>query len=322
MRILLLLASCFILLFGCEDKTTELALGTLERDQITFSATANEIIRALPVREGDHVKTGDVLVKLDDKKQQAILAQAQAQYARAQAQLLLLTNGARAEDIAAAKAKSDRAKANLIAAEKNYTRINKLFLQGLASVAERDSQLATKDAAAGTYHAENEDLTKLISGARRENIAAAQADVEIAQAKLTLEQQKLDELTVIATREGILDRLPYHLGERVPAGALLALIEAGNAPYARVYIPASSRLDFSISSQVTVFVDGLKEPFEGTVRWIASVPSFTPYYALTEDERSRLMYLAEVALPESAKDLPSGIPAQVDLNNPLGASND
>jgi len=322
MRILLLLASCFILLVGCEDKTAELALGTLERDQITFTATSNEIIRALPLREGDQVKMGDVLVKLDDKKQRAMLAQAQAEYARAKAQLLLLTNGERSEDIAAAKAKSDRAKANLIAAEKNYTRTNKLFSQGLVSVAERDSQLAAKDAAAGTYHSENEDLTKLISGARIENISAAQAQVDIAQAKLRLEQQILDELTIIATREGILDSLPYHLGERVPKGALLALIEAGGSPYARVYIPASSRLNFSISSQATVFVDGLKDPFEGTVRWIATAPSFTPYFALTEHERSRLMYLAEVSLPESAEALPSGIPAQVDLNNPRRGSND
>lgn len=322
MRILLLLASCFILLVGCEDNTTELALGTLERDQITFSATANEIIRALPMREGDHVKIGDVLVKLDDKNQQAILAQAQAEYARANAQLSLLTNGERFEDIAAAQAHLDRAKANLIAAEKNYSRINRLFLQGITSVAEKDSQLATKDAAAGTFNAANEDLAKLIAGARRENISAAQAEVDIAQAKLTLQQQKLAELTIIATREGILDSLPYHLGERVAAGALLAVIEADNNPYARVYIPASYRLKFSISSQATVFVDGIKEPFEGVVRWIASDPSFTPYYALTENERSRLMYLAEIVLPDSAKELPSGIPAQIDLNNPRRAAHD
>lgn len=322
MRILLLLASCFILLVGCEDSATELALGTLERDQITFTATSNEIIRALPIREGSQVKVGDVLVKLDDKKQRAMLAQAQAEYAGAKAHLLLLTNGERSEDIAAAKAKSERAKANLIAAGKNYMRINKLFSQGLASVAERDSQLAAKDAEAGTYNSAKEELAKLISGARIENIAEAQAEVDIAQAKLTLQQQKLEELTIIATREGILDSLPYNLGERVPAGALLALIEANGSPYARVYIPAPYRLNFSISSQATVFVDGLKEPFEGTVRWVATAPSFTPYYALTEKERSRLMYLAEIALPESAKELPSGIPAQADLNNTRRAGND
>ncbi|HDY8081979.1 TPA: hypothetical protein RQL02_004964, partial [Vibrio vulnificus] len=42
--------------------------------------------------------------------------------------------------------------------------------------------------------------------------------------------------------------------------------------------------------------------------------SFTPYYALTEEERSRLMYLAEVDLTEAAHALPSGVPTQVDLN--------
>ncbi|MDF5393591.1 hypothetical protein P3693_26615, partial [Vibrio parahaemolyticus] len=64
---------------------------------------------------------------------------------------------------------------------------------------------------------------------------------------------------------------------------------------------------------VNVHVDGVDQPYSGTVRWVATEPSFTPYFALTEEERSRLMYLAEVDLQDSAQSLPSGIPAQVDL---------
>ncbi|CSD20243.1 HlyD family secretion protein [Vibrio cholerae] len=68
-----------------------------------------------------------------------------------------------------------------------------------------------------------------------------------------------------------------------------------------------------VGQTVTVHVDGIKDQYQGKIRWVANEPSFTPYYALTEKERSRLMYLAEVDLPESAMDLPSGLPAQVDL---------
>lgn len=322
MRILLLLSIFFILLTGCERGTTEQALGTLERDRITFVATSSEIIRALPIQEGKHVAIGNVLVKLDNKKQLAMLAQAKAEYAKAHAHLLSLTNGERPEDIAAAKAELDRAEANLIASEKSYNRIKSLFAKGLVSVADRDSMLAAKDAAAGTYNSAKEKLAKLMAGTRKENIAEAQAELEVAQAQLSLQQQKLDELTIVATREGILDTLPYHLGERVSAGALLAVIQADGAPYARVYIPAAYRLNFPIASKAIVFVDGLAEPFTGIVRRVATAPAFTPYYALTENERSRLVYLAEIELPESAKNLPSGIPAQVDLKEQRGVSND
>ena len=65
---------------------------------------------------------------------------------------------------------------------------------------------------------------------------------------------------------------------------------------------------------LTVHVDGLDVPISGHVRWISAEPAFTPYYALNQEERARLMYLAEVQLPaESAASLPAGLPAQVAL---------
>ncbi|SNX50007.1 HlyD family secretion protein [Vibrio thalassae] len=72
-------------LVGCQSDDNGKALSTLERDRVTFSATANEIIRDLPIREGSMVKTGDVLVRLDTKRQEAILAHAIAEEAKASA---------------------------------------------------------------------------------------------------------------------------------------------------------------------------------------------------------------------------------------------
>lgn len=313
MRILVVLISCFTILAGCEKPSTGQALGTLERDRITFTATANEIIRELPVKEGAHVTVGQILVQLDTKNQLAILAQAKAEYAKTNAQLLRLSNGERPEDIAAAKAALDQADASLIANEKSYRRVNQLFQQGQVSHAEIERQLANKDIAIAADHAAKEALAKLTAGARFEDIAAAQAALAATQAQVTLQQQKLAELAITATRNGILDSLPYNLGERVPIGATVAVIQASISPYARVYIPATSRLKFRVGQPASVYVDGVAAPFQGIVRWIATEPAFTPYYALTEDERSRLMYLAEIELPDSAKYLPAGIPSQVDL---------
>ncbi len=61
------------LLSACSKDNTHQALGTLERDRVTFTATSNEIIRALPVKEGSLVSEGEVLVQLDTKNQQAVL---------------------------------------------------------------------------------------------------------------------------------------------------------------------------------------------------------------------------------------------------------
>jgi len=111
---------------------------------------------------------------------------------------------------------------------------------------------------------------------------------------LTSEQKKLDNLTITAKRDGILDNLPWNLGERVTAGSPVAIVLAGKVPFARVYIPEPYRVQIKVGDKLTVQVDGLAQPLLGTVRWIATEPAFTPYYALNQAERANLKYLAEV----------------------------
>ncbi|WP_407029488.1 HlyD family secretion protein [Vibrio harveyi] len=301
------------LLTACSKDDGQQALGTLERDRVTFTATSSEIIRALPIKEGSQVTEGEVLVQLDTKNQEAILARAVAEQAKADAYLLKLTNGERPEDIAAAQARVARAEAQLTEAQKNYQRKAELVRKKLISQSEKDTALATRDSARAELDSSQEEFSKLTAGSRPEDIEQAKAELMAAKADVALQQQKLAELTITATRDGLLDNLPFNLGERVPVNGIVAVIQASRVPYARVYVPATYRVNFIPGKAVQVHVDGVEKPLEGTVRWVATEPSFTPYFALTEEERSRLMYLAEVDLQDSAESLPSGIPAQVDL---------
>lgn len=312
-RSLLVIIPFVLALLGCQNDDNGKALGTLERDRISFSSTASEIIRELPVQEGTRVKTGDVLVRLDTKRQEAVLAHAIAEEAKASAYLLRLTNGERPEDIAAAKARVDMAEAKLTEAQKNYSRASELVRKKLASQSQKDQAVASRDTARAELNSANEEFSKLTAGSRPEDITQAEAALAAAKADVALQTQQLEELTIVATRDGVLDSLPYNLGERVSVGAFVAVVLADRIPYARVYVPSSVRVKFIPGLKVNVHVDGLEEVLDGTVRWVAADPSFTPYYALTEDERSRLMYLAEIDLPESAENLPTGVPAQVDL---------
>ncbi|HAS63822.1 MAG TPA: hypothetical protein DCS35_15460 [Vibrio sp.] len=313
MKRLLFSTLLITMLTACSPIEKQKALGTLERDRVTFSATANEIIRQLPVKEGSLVKQGDVLVRLDTKNQQALLAHAIAEQAKADAYLLKLTNGERPEDIAAAQARVVRSQAQLTEAQKNYVRKAELVRKKLISQSEKDTALAARDSARAELDSANEEFSKLTAGSRLEDIEQARAALAAVQADVALQQQKMDELTIVSTRDGVLDNLPYNLGERVPMNGIVAVVQAGEIPYARVYVPATYRVSFIPGKQVQVFVDGVEQPYNGTVRWVATEPSFTPYYALTEEERSRLMYLAEVDLDDSATALPSGLTAQVAL---------
>lgn len=301
------------LLVACAPDDSSQALGTLERDRVTFSATSNEIIRALPVKEGSQVKIGDVLVRLDTTSQEAMLAQAIAQQAKANAYLTKLTNGERPEDIAVAQAKVTLATAKLTEANKNYRRKAELVSKNLISESEKDTALSARDSARAELDSAKEEFAKLTAGTRLEDIEQAKAELDAAVANTAVQQQKLDELTIVSTRDGVLDNLPYNLGERVSVGSIVAVVQADNSPFARVYVPEPYRVKLTQGTKLQVHVDGVEQTYQGTVRWIANEPSFTPYYALTENERARLMYLAEIDLSDDAQNLPSGIPAQVDL---------
>lgn len=295
------------------EQYVHLALGTLERDRVTLSATAAEIIVAQPVAEGSSVKRGTLLVKLDDTLQNAAIHKVEADIAQQEANLEKLRNGVRSEEISAAAARVDAARAALLESERNLTRIREIVERRLAAQAELQTAETQHDGNAARLRDAEAQLALLKAGSRNEDLAQAEAQLTATRALLAAEQQKLSNLSITATIDGTLDSLPWNTGERVAAGAQVAVLLAEGAPYARVYIPETSRLQVSIGMLLNVHIDGLASPLQGRVRWIAQEPAFTPYYALNETERSQLVYLAEVQLPDSAVALPAGLPAQVEL---------
>lgn len=309
----ILAASVCLFVAGCYGEDENVALGNLERDRVALTATANEVLIDLPVPQGSFVKKGTILAQLDPAEQQAIVAQAKAEVQKAKANLVKLENGAREEEIAKARATVAGAKAELEDAQASFERYNDLTGRGTTSQAQLDSAKAARDAADATLKSAQEQLKELVAGTRAEDLDIAKAELAAAEASLATQEKILSDLTITASRDGTLDNLPWNLGERVTAGSPVVVMLAGDAPYARVYVPEPHRVKVKQGDKLEVRIDGLDKPIEGTVRWISSEASFTPYYALNQSERARLMYVAEVQLPDSANDLPNGVPAQVVL---------
>jgi HlyD family secretion protein len=301
-------------LAACADRGTDEALGTLERERIVLKATADEIILGQPVPEGTMVAAGTLLVQLDDARQQAVVARARAELAQASARLDELRNGARPEDVAAASARVAGARAAVVEATANFARAKTLLQQKLAAQATLDSALANRDAADAALQSAQEELLRLTNGTRPEQLAQGEAAVQAANAQLALEQERLSDLTIVATRDAWLDSLPWNIGERVAMGATVAVLLADNAPYARVYVPEPWRARLRVGDRRQVRVDGIEQPLMGRLRWIATEPAFTPYYALNASDRARLVYMAEFDL-EGGEALPTGVPAQVLLGD-------
>ncbi|MBT8764673.1 HlyD family secretion protein [Metapseudomonas boanensis] len=301
----------FALLAGCDDTSQAPLLGTLEWDRIGLPAEASETILAWRVNEGDRVQAGQLLLELDPRRLDARLLEAKGDVAQVQARLEELNNGARTETVDAARASLNRNRAALVDAERTYQRIEALYQRRQVAIAELDRARATRDQARAAVSNTDAQLRELTNGTRPEQIEQATALLQASQGRLAQLEVSREHLSLRAPRTGRVDALPFKPGDQPPQNAELVSLLVGEAPYARVYIPASVRPHFTIGDRLRVQVEGVGDAFDARIRSIASESSFTPYFALTGDDASRLVYRAELLLEgEAARQLPAGLPVQ------------
>ncbi len=312
-------STCFtifaaVTLFGCDRGRPDLLPGTIERDRIEISAETTDPITERRVREGQTVKLGDTLIVQDTSIARAQLDGAQADIAQRQAQLSERTAGARAENRAAARARTDRARVQLQVETREWQRLTDLIDRKLVSESQLVRQQGLRDTAAASLREAEQALAELDHGTRPEQITQARQSLEQARARQRELAASAGRLTVVAPADGIVDALPYHVGERPLPGTAVAVLLAGGQPFVRAYIPEPRRASAAVGGRVRVHVDGVTSVFEGEIRYISSEAAYTPYYSLTAADRSRLAFRLEVTvLGDAALSLPSGLPAEVEL---------
>lgn len=304
------------ILVGCGTEVPP-AVGTLERDRIEVAAPASETIRELPVREGDQVAAGEVLARLDPARLEAELRRAGAARDQAEATLAEAVHGPRSEAIRRARADLSAAESALATAEGELRRAENLHARRFLTTSERDRRRTERDRALADRDAARAALDELLTGTRSEELQQAEAALAAAAASVARAEVDVTELTLRAPVAGRVDALPFEVGERPRPGDPVVVLLANNAPYARVYVPAAVRPRVDQGSDARVHVDGYAEPFPGRVRRIASEAAFTPFFALTERDRSRLVWIAEVALSgDRARRLPTGLPVEATFPSP------
>jgi len=310
---LLLQALLLGMLCACHASTPQ-ALGTLEYDRIALPAPAAERVVAIQVHEGERVRSGQVLLRLEATRTQSQVQAARAQVQQQAASVAELRAGPRQEAIAQARAQLAATQAQARDARAYYARLRPLGQRQLVAAADVDRARAAAGNADAQVQAAAAALAELEHGTRPEDLAQGQAALDASRAQAAAESVTLDKLDVTAPRDGLIDSLPYKLGDQAPVGAPLAILLVGDAPYARVYLPEQQRAGIKVGDQVRVFVADRKQAVRGRVRMIRSEPTFTPYYALVGEDAARLSYLAEITLGSDAKTLPAGLPVRVELD--------
>jgi HlyD family secretion protein len=111
----------------------------------------------------------------------------------------------------------------------------------------------------------------------------------------------------------VVDQLPFEVGERVPAGGVVAVIQTDEKPWVRVWLPARAVGSLHAGVEARVTVEGFDGELAGRLLDVAREPEFTPHYALTERESAHLVYQARIALDDAPAELRPGLPASVRL---------
>lgn len=171
------------------------------------------------VEKGDVVREGQTLVRLEDSEFRAQVNQAKANLAAAQARLDRLRTGSRPEEKLKDKAAVLQAEANLKNAEAEYQRAESLFRSGVASKAEFDRALAQRDSAVAMVQAARQSSAMTDIGPRKEEIRAAEAEVNQMRAALDYANTQLAATEIKAPVSGtVLERI-VERGEMVSPSA-------------------------------------------------------------------------------------------------------
>ncbi len=310
-RLILLAAPVWVV--GCGEPNLAVhALGTLERDRIELAADSNEPIVQVAVSEGRQVAAGDVLVVQESARTAAALDRARAEQRAARAALAEAERGPRTQQIAQGRARLEAARSarrtarfelnrQISLVERNYSSQNLVdVLRGRLE----ESQAREAEAKAA--------LDELLEGTRDEQIDLARSRFAAAQARVAELTVTVERAVVRSPVAGRVESLPFEIGERPPPGASVAVVLAESPTFARVHVPEPVRTRVGSGTRAQVAMDGHKQVFPAVVRWIAADAAFTPYFALTRHDRSRLSYVAEIDLVgEGVHELPVGVPVEV-----------
>lgn len=301
-----------LLLAACDPGEARWLQGYAEGEYLRLAAPEAGWVESLSVRRGDRVAAGAPLFTLEAGRQRAAVREAEAALARAKAQLADLRQGKRPEEIAEIEAGLAEARAAQAYAEQDLRRQERLARHDVAAEARFDQARAAAAQAEARVAAMTAQLATARLPARADQIAAAEAAVASAEAALAQARWQLDQRTVRAPEDALVEDTLREAGEWAPAGgAVVSLLPPGNVKV-RFFVPEPMLPRVRVGQRVRLRCDGCAEGLVGTVRYIAPEAEFTPPVIYSVGSREKLVFLVE-AWPGDGVTLHPGQPVDVDL---------
>ncbi len=286
------------------------ASGTIEAVEVNVAAKVGGQVEARPVDEGSRVKPGDTLAVIDHATLDIQLRQAEAGVDLAKAQLVLLRNGARQEDIRQAEAALIQAGANLTVAAADARRMRELAATGSVTPKQKDDAEARLTVAEAQRNAAVEALAKMRRLARPEEIQAAEARLAQAVAAADLLRKTIADCTIVAPAGGVVTRKAVEPGELVSPGSTVVTLSELGSVYVMIYVTEKELGRVRLGDAAEVSIDTFPgRTFPGKVTYISPEAEFTPKNIQTKEDRVKLVFGVKVEIENREGLLKPGLPA-------------
>ena len=308
--ILLTLAGLGAIACNPQARSTDIvAAGHVEATDVHISAKVGGRLIDAPLKEGDLVKAGALLARLDTTDVEILIRQATADHAQAEADLRLRLAGARKEDIAEMEAQIRATEADIAGARVDLERMQGLLDRSSGTTKARDDARTRLNVLEARLAAQRQTLARLNSGSRPEEIDAARARVASIDARIAALTQQKNDATLISPTDGVLTSRVAEPGEQLQVGSPICVITQLSEAWLTVYVTDVDLARIRIGQEATVKTDG-GQTRKGRLTYIASKAEFTPKNVQTRDERIKLVYRVKVGLDNADGFFKPGMPAE------------
>jgi len=288
--------------------------GNIEAHESVVGFKVQGRLVELPVEEGQEVKAGDLLARLDrnDYRQQVDIDEASA--GTREKELKLALAGSRYQEKKSAEQAMLDAKADLELKKRDFKRTQALFEKDEVSAQVRDTADTNLKRARATFERARQNYDLVVEGTRKEQIAVDRANVRTARQALELSLIRLGYTDLTAPVSGVVEVRQAELGEVMAPGSPVVTIADLDHLWLRGYISETDLGRIRLGQAARVKTDTYPGKFyRGRVSFIASTAEFTPKSVETHKERVTLVYRIKISLDNPNHELKPGMPADATI---------
>jgi HlyD family secretion protein len=291
--------------------------GNVDLRQVELAFNDSERIAEVLVQEGDKVKGGQVLARLDTSRLKPNMAAAVAERDAQQAVVERLHHGSRPEEIAQARANVASADADLVNARQQWNRVmalSQLTTGRAISQQDLDEAKAGLDMAQARLEVAQKTLDLSVIGPRQEDIAQGEAQLRANQAQLDLLRQQLADSELVSPCDAVVRSRLLEPGEMITPQRPVFSLAITDPKWVRAYVSDPDLGKIHPGMKASITADSFPgRPFSGWIGFISSVAEFTPKAVETVELRPSLVYEIRVFVQDPQDEMRLGMPATVSL---------